>query len=204
MQLAASGLAKIFATACLFVFEKKTRYFCGTQAVLPKEGTRTSPLFILDMKEKEHIAALAEKMLADEAGVFLVDVLLNGKGNNLKVQVLIDGDQGVTIEQCAELSRQLSAQLEEEELFEGAWRLEVSSPGVDYPLRWPRQYKKHVGRRLQLQRTDDRQLEGKLEDVSESGIVLLAETKEKKKVHTEAVHVPFDDIKKTIVLVSFK
>jgi ribosome maturation factor RimP len=195
--------AKNFCCGAQACISQKIKLLLRYSSSLTKRGDTDVPSFHSDMNEKEHISSLTEAFLADEPAVFLVDVLLGGSAKNRKVQVLIDGDQGVTIEQCAALSRHLSATLDEQEVFSDAWNLEVSSPGVDMPLRWPRQYAKHIGRRLQIVGADDKELIGRLEEVSETGIRLLAEKKEKKKVLTEEITVPFENIKKTIVLVSF-
>jgi ribosome maturation factor RimP len=99
----------------------------------------------------------------------------------------------------------VSGEIEALELIDSAYRIEVSSPGVDFPLSSERQYRKNVGRELKVFLQDGKELKGKLISVSESGIVLEAKMKEKgKKAVLQEVNVAFEDIKKSVVQVSFK
>jgi ribosome maturation factor RimP len=155
------------------------------------------------MDVKEYIASLTQEFLQDQPDLFLVEVVVTGAARRQKVMVLIDGDQGVTIDQCSRISRKLSAALEEKELFEGAWSLEVSSPGVDFPLKYQRQYPKHVGRRLKVTKADGTQVIGPLLEVNQEGIRVNAETKVKKQTLHDEVFIPHDNVKSVSVLVSF-
>ncbi|EMR02264.1 ribosome maturation factor RimP [Cesiribacter andamanensis] len=155
------------------------------------------------MDIKKHITALAQQFLQDQPELFLVEVVVTGSARRQKVLVLIDGDQSVTIDQCAQLSRKISAELEGKDLFEGAWFLEVSSPGVDFPLKFQRQYAKHVGRRLKVLKNDGSEVIGPLLEISSEGIRLNAETKVKKLTQYQEVVIPHDSIKTVSVLVSF-
>lgn len=155
------------------------------------------------MEIKEHVATLAREFLQDQPELFLVEVVVSGSARRQKVVVLIDGDQGITIDQCAQLSRKISAALEGKELFTGAWFLEVSSPGIDFPLKYQRQYPKHIGRRLKVTKTDGEQLIGPLLEVSPEGIRVNAETKLKKETLYNEVFIGHDSIKSVSVLVSF-
>jgi len=99
----------------------------------------------------------------------------------------------------------VSGEIEALELIDSAYRIEVSSPGVDFPLSSERQYRKNFGRELKVFLQDGKELKGKLIAVSESGIVLEAKMKEKgKKAVLQEVNVAFEDIKKSVVQVSFK
>jgi Uncharacterized protein conserved in bacteria len=99
----------------------------------------------------------------------------------------------------------VSGEIEALELIDSAYRIEVSSPGVDFPLSSERQYRKNIGRELKVFLQDGKELKGKLISVSESGIVLEAKMKEKgKKAVLQEVNVAFEDIKKSVVQVSFK
>ena len=89
------------------------------------------------------------------------------------VQVFIDTDAGVKIEQCAEASRELNRVLENAQLVDGAFRLEVSSPGLDRPLKLLRQYKKNIGREFNVRyqaQAETKALRGTLQGVDESRI----------------------------------
>lgn len=155
------------------------------------------------MDIKQYITSLAQEYLQDKPDLFLVDVVVTGANRRQKVMVLLDGDQGVTIDQCSKLSRKISAALEEKDLFEGAWSLEVSSPGVDFPLKYQRQYPKHVGRRLKVSQTDGKEIIGPLLEVTAEGIRVNAETKVKKQTQHDEVFISHDSIKSVSVLVSF-
>lgn len=156
------------------------------------------------MKElTESIKELAERHLKDDS-FFIVDVISKGVTGKTKILVLLDGDKGVNIDDCALLSRQLAEDIELEDLIDVAYILEVSSPGLDHPLSSTRQYLKNVGRRLKVKLTSGSMLEGALKAVTEEAIVLAAERKENKKLLIEEMQINFSEIEKANVLVSFK
>ncbi|WKN45082.1 ribosome assembly cofactor RimP [Tunicatimonas pelagia] len=137
---------------------------------------------------------------------FLVDTRVNQTPAGTKVIVHIDGDEGVSIDSCAEVSRALANWLEEEALISGKYTLEVSSPGLDQPLKLHRQYQKNVGRTVKVLTQDSRTIQGVLREVSDDAIELESVAKSKKKKKSEPaqhVQIPFDQIKKTNVLVTF-
>lgn len=152
---------------------------------------------------KQALVDLVEKHLPD-AEHFIVEVKIERVAEKTKVLVLVDADQGMTIASCALLSRALSGELETNELLEEAYTLEVSSPGLDYPLTGKRQYLKNQGRSLKVYLQTGEEILGKLKEVEEMGIKLGVTKKEKgkKSVEEERV-VPFTEIKKSIVQVSF-
>jgi ribosome maturation factor RimP len=129
---------------------------------------------------------------------FLVDVLLK-PGN--RVYVFIDGDHGVTIDDCVRVSRMLENSLDREsEDFE----LNVSSAGADQPLRMPRQYPKNIGRSLHIKLADEKELKGKLMSTDENGITLLTEGDKKKKIAPVETYILFQSIVEAKVIISFK
>jgi ribosome maturation factor RimP len=160
------------------------------------------------MEWRAKIAEVLEPYL--EGGrFFVVDVQVSASRIKPKVTVLLDSDAGITIDECAEISRKLGQRLEELNWFETAYTLEVSSPGVDFPLTSRRQYVKHVGRQLQVSRRDGSTHMGTLQEVGKDSLTLLeAPPKGKKKpVSAEPVPpltIPFADIQQSQVLVSFK
>src|SRR5688572_24738994 len=81
---------------------------------------------------------------------FLVDVIAKGQKSSKKVLIVIDGDKGVTIDDCANLSRELSKAFDDAQLFDDSYMLEVSTPGLDHPLKLQRQYNKNIGRRVKV------------------------------------------------------
>lgn len=147
------------------------------------------------------IAELTGQLIAGEPDYFLVEVKLK-PGNN--VQVFLDADAGVSLKKCVDYNRALYKRIEEAGLFPpGDFSLEVSSPGVDEPLRLLRQYIKNIGRLVETVLKDGRKISGKLTAANETGIT-LEETKGKGKKQECIVHaLPFDQIKSTTVQVVF-
>ena len=157
------------------------------------------------MSELKHIIQeLAQKHLPDESH-FIVEIGLEEKGDSSRVVLLIDSDQGITIETCVKISRAISEEIESFELIGQSYILEVSSPGLDYPLTTKRQYLKNLGRELKVYFNSGTDLIGKLTGVGDSEFKILVKKKEKgKKATEEELMVPFGAIKKSIVQVSFK
>jgi ribosome maturation factor RimP len=121
-------------------------------------------------------------------------------GNNIKL--FLDADEGLNVQKSVSINRQLVAQIDELGWYpNGDYSLEVSSPGVDEPLRSIRQYKKNIGRTLAVTNIDDLEQIGVLKAVTEVGISL--EVKINKKKETALVEVPFENIKQSIVQVIF-
>jgi len=154
------------------------------------------------MEIREEIRKIAESKLTDP-GHFVVDVAVSLRGKQ-KVLVFVDGDHGVTIDHCADLSRAMSEELDKLPGLNDSYVLEVSTPGVDHPLKFNRQYPKHVGRTLKVTLRDQSSIEGKLANVSTDAIALeqISGTGKKKEIKT--IEIAFSDIEKSFVLVSFK
>jgi ribosome maturation factor RimP len=179
------------------------------------EGTKSPLFFIIEnsyytMSAERRIELLVQEMLEhQDPSLFLVDVSLSNSKNSQKVIVHLDGDRGVSIDVCAEISRKLGAHIEEEDLIQGSFTLEVSSPGLDLPLKLHRQYAKNVGRKIKVLRQDNTTIKGTLTAVNEQQIVLQEEQKvkskdkSKKQGETKEIVIPFEHIKKTNVLASF-
>ncbi|MCX6143788.1 MAG: hypothetical protein NTZ35_11265 [Ignavibacteriales bacterium] len=98
---------------------------------------------------KEKIKSLLAPVL-DQYQAFLIDIAVRNERGGKLLQVFLDTDIGVTIDQCAEISRTLASEIERENAIETSYRLEVSSPGIDKPLTLLRQYRKNVGRRFKV------------------------------------------------------
>lgn len=150
------------------------------------------------------IEEMVTRHLPDDSH-FLVEVKISPKGDQSLLNILIDADQGVTIETCAKISRAVSNEIEEKNLIDNAYRIEVSSPGVDFPLSGSRQYMKNIGRELKVFLEDGKEIKGKLLSVGEKEFTLQVKKKEKgKKATEEEASYAFEDVKKSIVQVSFK
>jgi ribosome maturation factor RimP len=122
----------------------------------------------------ESIRRMIGEILEEEPAYFLVDLRIKPTNN---VKVFLDGDSGITIEKCVQVNRKLYKKLEESAMFpEGDFSLEVSSAGLDEPLKSLRQYKKNIGRQVEVQFQDGSLKEGQLMAVNEEGIVLEVAT----------------------------
>lgn len=159
--------------------------------------------FTYPMELKDRIEEVVDNYLQGSA-FFLVNTIITGAKSVPKIIVWLDGDAGVSIEKCAEVSRFLGKHIEDQNLIESAYTLEVSSPGIDQPLKLFRQYKQHIGRNLRVVLTNGSTKTGKLDEVKEASIVLTEATKGKKKeTNTPVTEIETKDIDKAFVLISF-
>lgn len=168
------------------------------------------------MDDNAHITRLLQPYLNDDR-LYVVDIQVAGRrGGRIKVTVLLDSDAGITIDECADISRQLGRQMDESDFFgESPFILEISSPGVDYPLTFRRQYVRNVGRQLLVTLTDGTTHRGTLESVDDAQIVLniVPEKKSKTQQKKDAeagvialsgpIPIAFGQIKKANVEVLF-
>ena len=88
--------------------------------------------------------------ILERRNAFLVDVVARSERGTKILQVYLDTDQGVTIDECAEISRELGRALAQDGSLQGPYNLEVSSPGMDRPLRLLRQFRKNIGRKFKV------------------------------------------------------
>jgi ribosome maturation factor RimP len=154
------------------------------------------------MNIEKRVRELVEEKIKDKPNLFIVDIKMHSNG---KLIILIDGDKGVGIDNCAAISRHVGFCLEEESVIETAYNLEVSSPGIDTPLTSIRQYLKNIGRNLAISMINGAKREGKLASITEDAIIIEEKIKEKgKKAETVESVIPIDKITETKVLISFK
>lgn len=119
-----------------------------------------------------------------------------------KIVVYIDGDEGVSLEACTQISRVLESMLDAEPGLGGVYELEVSSPGVNRPLKFPRQYLKHTGRILKISLTDGGQVEGKLINTGHDTITVEIKPTDRKQ-KPELHEIAFDRIREAYVTIQF-
>ncbi|WP_295675396.1 ribosome assembly cofactor RimP [uncultured Mucilaginibacter sp.] len=154
------------------------------------------------MNIEKRVKELVEEKIADKPNLFIVDIKMHSNG---KLVILVDGDNGIGIDDVAGISRYVGFKLEEENVIETAYNLEVSSPGLDVPLKLIRQYIKNIGRNLAIKMADGTKREGKLSSITEDAIVIEEKVKEKgKKAEIIEVVIPVNTIAETKVLISFK
>jgi len=153
------------------------------------------------MNVLEEIKLWSSEFLSQE--VFVVDVEF--KPGSKKITVLIDCDEALTVNHCRTLNRHLSEKLDEVDYSENPYILEVSSPGIDRPLAFIRQYKKHLEREMRVVLKEGGELTGKLLSVENNEIKLLLKDNKKgyKSKEPKEKIVNFDDIKEGFVLVTF-
>jgi ribosome maturation factor RimP len=149
----------------------------------------------------EAVERMIEGLLADDPQYFLVEVKIKPTNN---VKVFLDGDKGISIEKCITYNRQLYKMIESSGLFPADdFSLEVSSPGLDEPLKLMRQYHKNTGRKVEVLLKDGVKTEGVLKQVTENGII-IEETRGKNKKKEIVEHsFPFDSIKSTKIQIVF-
>lgn len=155
------------------------------------------------MDAVEEIKKIATANLANESQ-FIVDVLISSRKGPKKVLVLLDGDNGITIDDCANLSRELSKRLDDASWMEESYTLEVSTPGLDQPLKLNRQFKKNIGRSLKVKLLENKTVEGKLAEVFEAKIILAQSSGSGKNKEIKMTDILFSEIEKALVIVSFK
>lgn len=163
------------------------------------------------MQSYESVEAEIRKLIEElNPEIFVVDIALKtGKTNVLSI--LLETDDGISIDAITKVSRKLGHYFEEEDPFPWPFRLEVSSPGVGRPLMVRRQYHMNIGRKLKVVGLDGMITKGKLASVDEDGFTLEpAPSKNKKKapgkrsgeVKTDT-YIKFDSIKEAKVEISF-
>lgn len=144
---------------------------------------------------------MLNSILAEEPEYFLVSVRIKPTNN---IKVFIDGDNGITIEKCVRFNRKLYKLIGETGMYpEGEFSLELSSPGVDEPLKMHRQYLKNIGREVEVIFADDTRKQGKLLAVTEADIIIGHTEGKNKKAVTQQLVIPFNNIKSTTVQIKF-
>jgi ribosome maturation factor RimP len=152
------------------------------------------------MNVEEKVKKYVEDAL-EGTNLFIVDLKFLPKN---RVLIILDGDAGIKIEECAKVSRYVSNKMEEDNLIEAVHTLEVSSPGVDYPLKYARQYPQHIGRTLAIRMNDGKEWEGKLEQINGDVIGISATIKVKgKKPTTEPKEFSLTEIKEAKIKIVF-
>jgi ribosome maturation factor RimP len=151
---------------------------------------------------RERVKQLLQDVLDEHPALFLIDLSIS---ENNQIKVIIDGDEGVKVEDCMAVSRGIEHNLDREEKD---FSLEVLSAGVSEPLTLFRQYKKNIGRKLNI-RTETETIEGNLTAVNQAAVTLQWKTREPKPigkgkitVQKEAI-VPYKNIVEAKVMITF-
>ena len=152
---------------------------------------------------KEKVTELLMKALEENKSLFLIDLSIT---EDYKIKVIIDGDQGVTVNDCIDVSRAIEHQLDRDETD---FALEVASAGATEPLVKVRQYHKNIGRKLKVVTQSDEIIEGLLTESNSNNIKLQWKAREKKPVGKGKVTVQkealldYKEIKEAKVMITF-
>lgn len=154
------------------------------------------------MTFKEKVKQVVEEALLEKPSIFLIDLTIT---DSFKIIIGIDGDNGVVLQDCIDVSRAVEGNLDREEQD---FSLEVASVGVGSPLKLVRQYKKNIGRTL-IVKTKEENIEAELVEANDLFIILSWKAREAKKVGKgketvqKELQIPYADIKEAVVTVTF-
>lgn len=148
---------------------------------------------------KERIEKIAREVLIDE-NVDIVDIIIRGSSRNRVIQVFVDRKGGILLDDCVALSRKLAGHIEpiEADLGLSAYRLEVSSPGVDRPLKTQRDFERNLKRKVSVRWTDQglvKTVEGRIAEAEAEALVL-----EMKK---DRLEIPYGQIEKATIQIEW-
>ena len=160
------------------------------------------PSFYKNMTFKEKVSELLNSGLEEKPDIFLIDLTIT---DAFKIIVTLDGDNGVTLQDCIDISRAIDHNLDREEVDSS---IEVASGGVSAPLKLVRQYKKNIGRTLKV-KTAEEVITAELVDANDDCITLTWTAREPKEIGKGKVTVekrlelPYADVKEAIVTITF-
>ncbi len=156
-----------------------------------------------NMDFKTRVEELIQAFLEERKDIYLVDLKISA-GND--VVVILDGDESLSIQDCLDASRAIEFNLDREEVD---FSLQVMSAGLSEPLKLPRQYKKNVGRELEVTTEDGEVIKGELLEADEGKIVLMLRYRRPKLVGKgkedveEQREIPYQSIKRAMIVIKF-
>jgi ribosome maturation factor RimP len=142
--------------------------------------------------------SILTKEISEECGFMLIDIVFRGDERNRIIQIFIDGETGISVDDCAVVSSKLSRKLEEQDFIPSNYRLEVSSPGTDRPLKFLKQYIKHIDRKFEVEylfNEEKKKFVGKLVRIAGEDLFFIENKNE--------IMINFNNIKSAKVLTSF-
>jgi len=137
---------------------------------------------------EEKVKVLLQQALDDNPSLFLIDLSIQGDN---EIKVVIDSDHGVTVEDCIAVSRKIEHNLDREQKD---FSLDVLSAGATTPFTDIRQYKKNIGRNVEVKTNDGKTIEGILETVSDTEIMVSWKTREPKPIGKGKVTVQKEEV----------
>lgn len=137
------------------------------------------------------------KDISEKNNLLLLEVLFRGTERNRVIEIFIDGEENLSADECAKISRQINQDIEDKKLITSAYRLDVSSPGVDRPLKYLKQYKKHINRKFEVSYKsgeNKKRITGKLVKIEDDHLYFFT---------NQELVIKFEDIITAKVIVSF-
>lgn len=153
--------------------------------------------FVCIRMKKQQIYSKIEEIV-QASDFLLVDTVIRGSEKDPVIEVFIDSVNGVSAEECADISRKLNDYLNDEVTINQSYRLDVSSPGIDRPLKFLEQFPKNINRKFKVKynSTDSTsEFEGKLKSVNNNQLLF--------NVEEEEVVIDFAQVVSAKVLISF-
>ena len=155
------------------------------------------------MNFNQKVEDLLSLVLKQHSNIFLVDLKIS---NDKSIKIILDGDKEVNVKDCIDISRSMEGALDRDQ---EDFSLEVASAGVGSPLKFPRQYHKNLGRKLEVISTEGLKFEGDLTHVKQDAIELQWKQRETKRIGKGKVTVTkkktilFDEISQAKVMIKF-
>ncbi|MDR2236289.1 MAG: ribosome assembly cofactor RimP [Chryseobacterium sp.] len=155
------------------------------------------------MEFRKRIEELLNEFLETRKDLFLIDLKISAGDD---VTVILDGDNGVTLQDCLDASRAVEFNMDREE---HDFSLQVMSAGLSEPLSTPRQFKKNIGREIEVLLADSSKTEGELAKVDDEKITLVLRYRKPKDIGKgkvdveEEKEIPYSEIKKALVVIKF-
>ena len=159
--------------------------------------------FYKNMTFKNKVQEVLDAALAERKELFLIDLSINDAN---KISVVLDGDLGINLQDCIDISRAVENNLDREEQD---FSLEVASAGISSPLKLVRQYKKNIGRTLKVKTNSLEEIEAQLTMANDEKITIEWQAREPKKIGKgketvdKKLELSYENIKEAIVIISF-
>lgn len=155
------------------------------------------------MEFRKRIEELLNEFLENRKDLFLIDLKISAGDD---ITVILDGDNGVSLQDCLDASRAIEFNMDREE---HDFSLQVMSAGLSESLATPRQFQKNIGREIEVILNDSSKIEGELAKVDDEKITLILRYRKPKEIGKgkvdveEEKEIPYTEIKKSLVIIKF-
>ena len=146
---------------------------------------------------KENIVRISNE-IAEKLNFFVIDITFRGDNRKKIIEVFVDAEKNIDADNLAEISREINSIIEEQDIIQQAYRLDVSTPGVDRPLKFLKQFPKHINRNIEVTYktgNETNTITGKLLSVESEELTFLSDKKE--------ILIEFKNITTAKVIISF-